>query len=66
MIGDALSDMQAAQAAGFGKTAMVRTGRGIEQTNLPEAASELSLQLYDGLQQALEDLHTGSGQIKEY
>ena len=37
MIGDALTDLQAAQAAGITRAILVRTGRGAEQALLPEA-----------------------------
>lgn len=39
MIGDALTDLQAAQAASVPHLIMVRTGRGASQLQLPEASS---------------------------
>ncbi len=38
MVGDALTDIQAGQAAGVGHTALVRTGRGMRQLSLLHAA----------------------------
>jgi D-glycero-D-manno-heptose 1,7-bisphosphate phosphatase len=37
MIGDALSDVQAGQAAGLPRQVLVATGRGAEQAHLPQA-----------------------------
>ncbi len=39
MVGDALTDLQAGQAAGVAQTVLVRTGRGEAQLSLPEAAN---------------------------
>ena len=53
MIGDALSDLQAGLAAGVGKVALVRTGRGAEQENSSEAAKMSPFLVFDDLSQAL-------------
>ena len=52
MIGDALSDMEAGKAAGVGKLAMVRTGRGEEQLK----AIERTPLVFEDLKDALESL----------
>jgi histidinol-phosphate phosphatase family protein len=56
MIGDALSDIQAGQAAGVGKTALVRTGRGSTQAFLPVPGELQPFLIYDTLSDALKDL----------
>ena len=56
MVGDALSDIEAAQAAGISLRGLVRTGRGMAQAKLPLAASLQPLTVYDGLASALEDM----------
>jgi phosphoglycolate phosphatase-like HAD superfamily hydrolase len=56
LIGDALSDLFAGQAAGVQKTGLVRTGRGIDQAELASAAQIGPYTVYDTLAQALEEL----------
>jgi D-glycero-D-manno-heptose 1,7-bisphosphate phosphatase len=56
MIGDALTDLQAAAAAGVSRTALVRTGRGAEQERLPEAQNLQPLSVYPELSGALRAL----------
>jgi D-glycero-D-manno-heptose 1,7-bisphosphate phosphatase len=53
MIGDALSDLKAGQMAGVDQVALLRTGRGATQANLPEAACFQPLRVYDTLATAL-------------
>ena len=53
MIGDALSDVLAGRAAGVGRAALVRTGRGAAQERLPAAAALRPLAVYDTLADAL-------------
>jgi len=53
MIGDALSDLLAGQAAGVGQMALVRSGRGIEQDRLPRPDDLQPFQTYDTLAHAL-------------
>jgi D-glycero-D-manno-heptose 1,7-bisphosphate phosphatase len=54
MIGDALSDIQAGQAAGVRQAILVCTGRGSAQAALPEAVKLQPFLIYPTLQQALE------------
>ena len=54
MIGDALSDVLAGQAAGVGRTALVQTGRGAIEARRPEAAKLSALVVYDTLGDALD------------
>lgn len=56
MVGDALSDIGAARAAGVGWAALVRTGRGAVQAQLGEAAALGPLPVYDTLHAAVEAL----------
>lgn len=53
LIGDALSDILAARAAGVGAAVLVRTGRGGEQERLPEAAGLRPLPVYDTVADAV-------------
>jgi D-glycero-D-manno-heptose 1,7-bisphosphate phosphatase len=53
MIGVALSDLLAGQAAGVGQVALVRTGRGAAQSSLPEMATLASIHIYDQLKNVL-------------
>ncbi len=53
LIGDALSDLAAGQAAGIPKNILVLTGRGSKQLDLPESQSFQPLLLYASLQEAL-------------
>ena len=56
MVGDALSDIMAARAAGVPHQVLVRTGRGKAQAQLPEVTSLQPLTVCDNLTTALEDL----------
>jgi D-glycero-D-manno-heptose 1,7-bisphosphate phosphatase len=56
MIGDALTDLQAARAAGIPRLILVRTGRGARQERLPEAAQLKPFHVYDTLAEALAGL----------
>ncbi len=56
LIGDALTDLQAAQAAGVGRAVLVQTGRGAQQLKLPEAHQIASDGIYADLAAALRDL----------
>ena len=56
LIGDALSDIIAGQAAGVQKNVLVRTGRGAIQANLANTVSVEPFLIYDTLAQALADL----------
>jgi D-glycero-D-manno-heptose 1,7-bisphosphate phosphatase len=53
MIGDALSDIRAGKSAGVQKSILVLTGRGKEQSQLPEAESLQPFLIYTNLQEAL-------------
>lgn len=54
LIGDALSDLLAGQAAGILRTILVRTGRGAEQENLPRPAGLQPFQIFNDLAAALQ------------
>ncbi|MFZ0548535.1 MAG: HAD family hydrolase [Candidatus Promineifilaceae bacterium] len=56
MIGDALTDLAAGRAAGTRVSALVKTGRGIEQVSLPKANEYRPFPLYDNLFDALKEL----------
>lgn len=56
MVGDALTDMMAGRAAGVRKVVMVRSGRGVEQSQLPEAFGLQPFPIYDNLAEALAEL----------
>ena len=56
MIGDALTDIQAGQAAGVRSTVLLRTGRGAEQERLPLAADLPPFLVFDSLASALATL----------
>ena len=56
MIGDALTDLMAGQAAGVGRLALVRSGRGATQDRLPKPEDLRPFRVYDTLDSALEDL----------
>ncbi|HNB52773.1 MAG TPA: HAD-IIIA family hydrolase [Anaerolineales bacterium] len=56
MIGDAFSDLLAGQAAGVGKLALVRTGRGAVQEQKPVPAELEGYAVYDALADAFEHL----------
>ncbi len=53
LIGDALSDLIAGQAAGLRQTVLVRTGLGAEQEHLAKPASLKPFLTFDTLEQAL-------------
>lgn len=53
MIGDALTDIAAAHAAGVNHAALVRTGLGRQQMTLPEASNAGPFPVYDTLSDAL-------------
>jgi D-glycero-D-manno-heptose 1,7-bisphosphate phosphatase len=59
MIGDALTDLMAGQAAGVRRLALVRSGRGADQDRLPKPESLKQYQTYDSLTSALEDILDG-------
>ena len=56
MIGDALTDIWAGQAANVHQTALLLTGRGREQAQQLEATQRASQQIYPNLSVALEAL----------
>jgi D-glycero-D-manno-heptose 1,7-bisphosphate phosphatase len=56
MIGDALADVQAGQAAGVRRCVLLRTGRGRDQERLPEAAGLPPFEVYDSLLEVLDSL----------
>jgi D-glycero-D-manno-heptose 1,7-bisphosphate phosphatase len=62
MIGDALTDLMAAQAAAVGRMALVRTGRGAAQAHIATGSgfSLDSLSICDTLADALAELENGS------
>lgn len=56
MIGDALTDLQAGLNAGIRQIVLVRTGRGRQQENDPQAADMPPFSVYDTLAEALDNL----------
>ena len=56
LIGDALSDLQAGQAAGVRETALVRTGRGGQQAQSPGAQEVRPFLIFEDLAEALEQM----------
>lgn len=56
LIGDAVSDLLAGQAAGVQKTVLVRTGRGVDQIEIAKNVRLDPYLVYDTLTQALADL----------
>lgn len=56
MIGDALTDLQAARSAGIERVALLRTGRGAEQEALADDSLMDPFPVYDTLADALADL----------
>ena len=56
LIGDALSDLFAGYAAQIPQVALVRTGRGATEAQLPAASSLRPLYIYDTLSSALADI----------
>jgi D-glycero-D-manno-heptose 1,7-bisphosphate phosphatase len=61
LVGDALSDLLAGQAAGVGRTVLVRSGRGAAQERLPRPEQLGPFPIFDTLADALGDL-VGSGE----
>ena len=57
MIGDALSDVQAGQAAGVGQAMLLRTGRGRDQEQLPAAVGLPPFSVFNTLADALDSLN---------
>lgn len=53
MVGDALTDIAAGQAAGVAETILVRTGRGRRQEQLPEAAAMPPFRVYESLAEVI-------------
>ena len=53
MIGDALTDLQAGEAAGVGQVALVRTGRGNEQAGELQGNGSDNPRIFEDLQSAL-------------
>ncbi len=49
MIGDALTDIMAGQAAGVGRNMLVLTGRGAEQSKLPRPTDLIPYEFYESL-----------------
>ena len=56
MIGDAVTDMEAVEAAGVGKVAIVRTGRGNEQAGELQSNGSDNHHIFEDLQSALTEL----------
>jgi len=56
LIGDALTDLQAGLNAGTGKTALVLTGRGLQQAQSLEVQQMKPFPIFDNLAQALDVL----------
>lgn len=56
MIGDALSDLLAGQAAGVRESILVRTGRGASQETLPRPAGLRPFRAYSTLADALKEI----------
>ncbi len=56
LIGDALTDVAAGRAAGAGRVALVRTGRGEQQLQLPAARQMSAFPVYETLEAALREL----------
>jgi D-glycero-D-manno-heptose 1,7-bisphosphate phosphatase len=61
LIGDALSDIQAGQAAGIKQTILVRTGRGADQLNQPFPPELKPFSVQPDLYQALQASHWLAG-----
>ena len=59
LVGDALSDIQAGQNAGIPTNILVRTGRGVAQSRLPEAQGLQPFLIYDQLEGAVDNLLAG-------
>lgn len=56
MIGDALTDIAAGRAAGVQHVALVRTGRGMQQLQLPAANTASPFPIHDTLADALREI----------
>jgi D-glycero-D-manno-heptose 1,7-bisphosphate phosphatase len=61
LIGDAMSDLLAGQAAGIHQTILVRTGRGADQESLPFPPQLKPFAVYSDLQQALQAVNWLAG-----
>lgn len=61
LIGDAMSDLLAGQAAGINQTILVRTGRGAVQESLPLPPQLKPFLVYPDLQQALQAVNWLAG-----
>ena len=59
MVGDALTDLAAGQAAGVPHRALLRTGRGNAQLALPEAAAQQPFDIYSDLLDFVEHFKSG-------
>lgn len=57
MIGDALTDMDAAERAGVPQRMLVLSGRGAVQAQLPQAAQQAPFQIYPTLVEAVAAIH---------
>ncbi len=58
-IGDAVTDIQAGQAAGIPNNILVKTGRGADQLRLAEAAGLRGFLIYDSLEESVHDILSG-------
>lgn len=56
MIGDARTDLQAGQAAGVGRSILVRTGRGRQQELSLSATERAAVTVFDTLSEALDNV----------
>jgi D-glycero-D-manno-heptose 1,7-bisphosphate phosphatase len=56
LIGDALSDLQAGRAAGVGRLALVRTGRGTQQSQMAGVEGLRPFEIYTDLSEACTQL----------
>jgi D-glycero-D-manno-heptose 1,7-bisphosphate phosphatase len=54
LVGDALTDIRAGQAAGVPSRILVLTGRGASQARLPEAAELEPFQIFDALEDVID------------
>jgi D-glycero-D-manno-heptose 1,7-bisphosphate phosphatase len=59
LVGDALSDIQAGQAAGVRTNVLVRTGRGAQQAGLPEAHAFAPFPVYNCFEDVVDALLAG-------
>jgi len=66
IVGDALSDLLAGQEAGVGRWAMVRTGRGEGQSQLPIPPVLEPIRLYNDLSAVIAELVQGGENLPAY